>query len=578
MSGTGSLMIRNLRKPSDYSKGAMTQDELLRIAIANDANISQARKNFQQGEIYEPLPQQTKSPAELQADTAFQEKTALDNLLKLFVYREAGDIISQLNPDELFVLNTTFPQIERDIKKKFNLKLLSPSFFIEYLRKWMEELNASKGISTNLSSITNKFNTLTDNINDIMAIMPTKNQFDILGSYLDKQPQSIVAPLLERLRLIQDAIPSKRDLEKVSGEQEILQFETLNMLQDVTANLPTQNQLSMLIEDIRSNRISQATAITQIEELVSSISNRQLDSLDEIRRDIAESSLKGKSIDISIENKIELPVLEVPALAIAKKVSGGTPSGASSLYIVYASGNNELVDSKYLDRLYRQSEDFRNWYGDRIGGKPTLSTLKDYIKTRGLTEGASQESVSEFTGTTKQGYGLKKAKNGRIITKKIGQGVAFNPEPTYRQLGKYVVNMPQLKERDILNVKFPSLGRIPQFKPTPISDIFKDFLLDLLETGKLSNRIYDQVPIEERQLFERVATGAGIIHTLKLKRTITDDDKADNERFTLLKGEYLAGNNSVALLKELRKLVVKFMGQGKILKKDGMDLLIELSI
>jgi hypothetical protein len=37
--------------------------------------------------------------------------------------------------------------------------------------------------------------------------------------------------------------------------------------------------------------------------------------------------------------------------------------------------------------------------------------------------------------------------------------------------------MPQLKERDILNVKFPSLGRIPQFKPTPISDVMKEFVL-----------------------------------------------------------------------------------------------------
>jgi hypothetical protein len=171
-----------------------------------------------------------------------------------------------------------------------------------------------------------------------------------------------------------------------------------------------------------------------------------------------------------------------------------------------------------------------------------------------------------------------KAKNGRIRTKKIGEGLKYEPEPTYRQFGKYVINIPQLKERDILNVKFPSLGRIPQFKPTPVSDIMKEFILELLETGKVSNRIYEQIPIEERQLFEKIATGAGILNALKLKRTISNEDKEDNDRFTLLKGEYLAGNNSVALLKELRKLVVKFMSQGKISKHDGMNLLIELSV
>ena len=186
----------------------------------------------------------------------------------------------------------------------------------------------------------------------------------------------------------------------------------------------------------------------------------------------------------------------------------------------------------------------------------------------------------------KSGYGLRTvprpkivAKNGQILApQKIGKGVDYVAEPNYRELGKYVVNMKQLKDRDILNVKFRSLGRIPQFRPTPVSDIFKDYLLDLLENGKANPRIYDQIPIEERQLFEKIATGAGIINALKLKKTVTDEDKADNERFAILKGEYLAGNNSVALLKELRKLVVKFMGQGKIMKQDGLNLLIELSV
>ena len=73
-------MIRNLQKPSDYSKAVMTQDELLRIAIANDANISQARAGFQRGEVAPLTPQELKSPAELQADQALQEKIAMDNL------------------------------------------------------------------------------------------------------------------------------------------------------------------------------------------------------------------------------------------------------------------------------------------------------------------------------------------------------------------------------------------------------------------------------------------------------------------------------------------------------------------
>lgn len=586
MSGTGSLMIRNLRKPSDYSKGVMTQDELLRIAIANDANISGARAGFQRGETIPISAQQLKSPAELQADIALQERVGLDNLLKLFEYREAGSIIAELTPDEIFTMNQSFPTIEREINKRFAKGLLSPTFFIEYLRKFREELEASKGVSTNLSMITNKFNALTDNLTDLQAILPTKEQFDMLDKNLYNAfkdlPRYLVEPVLERLNRLEKNIPSRRDLERVSQESEILQFETLAMLQDLTSNMPTQVQIQRIIDDINSGRVDAIGGFQELQNALSGISDAQLDGLEELKRELAESSgSTGGGDNIETLAEVIVGVEGVPKLAVARAVlASGTPSTQQSIYIKKERGNQKLTLNE-LRSLLTRYEGFRNWYTTNIGGRyASLSNLKDYILANALQAPSSavSDATSKETFTTeKSGFGLK-AKNGRIRTKKIGAGVKYEPEPIYRQLGKYVINIQQLKERDILNVKFPSLGRIPQFKPTPISDILKEFILELLDTGKVSNRIYEQIPIEERQLFEKIATGAGIMNALKLKRTISNEDKEDNDRFTLLKGEYLAGNNSVALLKELRKLVVKFMSQGKISKHDGMNLLIELSV
>jgi hypothetical protein len=586
MSGTGSLMIRNLRNPSDYSKGVMTQDELLRIAIANDANVAQARAGFQRGEVAPLTPQELKSPAELQADIALQEKTALNNLLRLFQYREASSIIAELNPDELFTLNQSFPQIERDISKRFAKGLISPTFFVEYLRKFKEELEASKGVSTNLSSITNKFNLLTDNINDLRAILPTREQFALLEQRLAttfrQLPDYIVRPVVERINRLQENIPSSKEFQQVSADAEINQFETLSMLQDLTSTMPTRVQIQRILDDINSGRVDALTGFQEVQDALSGISDAQLDGLEELKREIAESSSStirgGENIEILAQ--VIVGTRAVPRLAVARAVlASGTPSSTQSIYIVGEVGNQKLTLGE-LKTLLGRDEGFRNWYATNIGGVANMSNLKDYILANTLqaeSSGVSDATSKETFSTEKTGFGLK-AKNGRIRTKKIGEGLKYEPEPTYRQFGKYVINMNQLKERDILNVKFPSLGRIPQFKPTPISDVMKEFILELLETGKVSNRIYEQIPIEERQLFEKIATGAGILNTLKIKRTISNEDKEDNDRFTLLKGEYLAGNNSVALLKELRKLVVKFMSQGKISKHDGMNLLIELSV
>jgi hypothetical protein len=99
-----------------------------------------------------------------------------------------------------------------------------------------------------------------------------------------------------------------------------------------------------------------------------------------------------------------------------------------------------------------------------------------------------------------------------------------------------------------------------------------------METGKVNKRIYDQVPVEERKLFENIASGAGISSALKLQKTKSNQDVEDNKRFEILKGEYLAGNNSPTLIRELRRFIVRYMNEGKITKNSGLQLLMELSV
>jgi len=474
MSGTGSLMIRNLQKPSDYSKGVMTQDELLRIAIANDANVAQARAGFQRGEVQALTPQQLKSPAELQADQALQERTALDNLLRLFQYREASAIIGELNPDEIFTMNQAFPQIERDINKRFAKGLLSPTFFIEYLRKFKEELEQSKGVSTNLSSITNKFNTLTDNINDIRAILPTREQFATLEQRLANTfrqlPDYIVRPVVERINRLQENIPSSREFQRISADQELLQFETLTMLQDLTSTMPTRAQIQQILDDINTGRVDAIIGFQQVQDAISGVSDAQLDGLEELKRDIAESQRPtGGDPDINIIAQVVVGTREVPRLAVATTpTASGTPGTQQNIYLIRTQGNPKILTKADVVQFGKNDTAFSNWYASNVRGAVNMGNLKDYILENSLQapSGAVSDATSRETfSTEKSGFGLK-AKNGRIRTKKIGEGVKYEPEPTYRQFGKYVINIPQLKERDILNVKFPSLGRIPQFKPT----------------------------------------------------------------------------------------------------------------
>jgi hypothetical protein len=102
--------------------------------------------------------------------------------------------------------------------------------------------------------------------------------------------------------------------------------------------------------------------------------------------------------------------------------------------------------------------------------------------------------------------------------------------------------------------------------------------METLEKKSVNERALKKLPTHEISYFERAVAGAGLLETFKMKRSNTDEEKKDLDRFTLLRGELIAGNNSDKLVKELRSLIVKFLNTGRIHKAEGMNLLQELSV
>ena len=260
----GSMIIGNLRTPMDYKKAVQTQDELLRIAIANEMNVIEARKQFQSGEPLLPTEQDLKTPAELQADDAFQEQTALQNLLKLFPYREASTILTNLSRDQRFVLNMSFPDIENDLSRRFNVKLINPQFFLDYLNRYVEELNASKGVSTNLAFVTNKFNELTTNIDDIRSNLPTIPQLGTLLNILSKKYKkgslSQKKPIYDRVYEIQKSLPDEETYNNInelpiSVKIKILDAKMLIITRILNSFLVLNNMILFMISYVNTNKL-----------------------------------------------------------------------------------------------------------------------------------------------------------------------------------------------------------------------------------------------------------------------------------------------------------------------------------
>jgi hypothetical protein len=94
-----------------------------------------------------------------------------------------------------------------------------------------------------------------------------------------------------------------------------------------------------------------------------------------------------------------------------------------------------------------------------------------------------------------------------------------------------------------------------------------------LETGgKGSPRIFDSLGEEEKKHFLKLAKAAGLG---KLPFSVQPD--SESKRFQILVGEWEAGNDNVKMIDELRKMLCRFIDDGRIPKKKGLQMLYDLS-
>jgi hypothetical protein len=150
-------------------------------------------------------------------------------------------------------------------------------------------------------------------------------------------------------------------------------------------------------------------------------------------------------------------------------------------------------------------------------------------------------------------------------------------ENRYIAFGKYAINMRQLK-KSVLQIVYKSLAPNPSFPSKKISSELQQYLFELLTNKKSLPTFYKHVPEEDKKMFEKLAIFAGVFDKLNLPRVNSlEDEKKEMDRFKLLHGEFVAGNDNVAIARELRNLILKFLAENRISKAKAYEYLLELN-
>ena len=106
---------------------------------------------------------------------------------------------------------------------------------------------------------------------------------------------------------------------------------------------------------------------------------------------------------------------------------------------------------------------------------------------------------------------------------KIGKGIDVAiPQDTYKTFGKHLIHYPALRDDYKLSIKYPSRSKNVG-KVKVVSPEYRELLMDMLERGVLSDRMYDKLVDEEKQHFNQAVKASGLMETIKLKPV--DEDK-----------------------------------------------------
>lgn len=165
-----------------------------------------------------------------------------------------------------------------------------------------------------------------------------------------------------------------------------------------------------------------------------------------------------------------------------------------------------------------------------------------------------------------------RTRSGRNI--KFGAGISAPSEPRYDQFGCYLIHVPSLS-KNRLNIKFPSLASHPKIPQRIVSDELVALITKILETGQMNAPLYAALPQQDKDFFDNLAHMCKIGGKLGIAKK---ENNADMQRFQIVRGEILSGNDAPQLIKELKHLTLKLVTEGKIPKRSAHDLLIEISL
>ena len=611
------------KNPLDASKFREAYMSNLNLRIAIDDKNLQANKNYNRTGQLPVEPSDFRTIEEKLADVLSLRKEVRSQLGKITDGVNANNISQQLTPPELVFYYQQSPTINQIIKERYSKGVLA-DIFVSFLRKYMADTLANKGVASGLQQVSGSNLVLSGEniarnlatqpdylgllemymgtginiarpITDAINILPPPDLFTRINAVPDEN---------ERFTLLEEAnnylkdLPTKsiisskiREVQRLKNSRDItdLRAETDRIISLIKPTDDTRIQLQNIISALlRTPEIIPPTPTRPFEETDMYGYEELPDAPDEVEEDptIDETPSRPKRPKPIIPIKAlikrivgmnDIYSLTKPELlAILRELDNNYPSrifGKTKLLGVSQSSFERASDSeerKLIRDLDVNSQlelmDLINALSGKIDDEPAM--MFDPFSTSG--NGLKNSLYMVGSGITQKKRYDKITKSDIDTTKGISKLARFIP------LGRYVINRHRLND-NVVSLKRPSGAGIVEFPSQRVSNILGNVLRKIVGNGIPAFEDLEALDEDEKAYLHKLAKQSQIIDRLSIPAPKKSDIDKDLNRFEILKGQIMSGNDNKELIKEFKILLMKLSTKKLIPKPQVREMLFDLT-
>lgn len=175
-----------------------------------------------------------------------------------------------------------------------------------------------------------------------------------------------------------------------------------------------------------------------------------------------------------------------------------------------------------------------------------------------------------------QGFGIgKRTQSKPTVSVDISKGIA-RTVPTFIPFGKYIVDPAKLS-RGLLDLRTLNGGKVVKYPLRELSEPLTKLMKRILEDRMPDEYDMQTLDLDDQHMLFNLAKDACINDRLQIPTPkLSKNDQLMN-RFEILKGQIIAGNDGTEVVKEFKSLLVKLSDDGSIKKSDARDILMTLT-